>query len=176
MKRRPNVLLRLALTAGALFLLSPPARLLIAAPQETEPDADPVGRLTITGSHVEKIVLADSANRNTTFSADELTEPLSLPPGTWRLRQIRLEQGYQSYIWRDDQIGPIHIEADGTAELNIGAPLTQGIDVKRRGRLFQLSYELKGIGGESYTATRNQPEFTVYKGDKKVGGGRFEYG
>ena len=70
------------------------------------------------------------------------------------------------------------IDPNSTTELKMGAPLTQTITVNRTGKILRLGYGLHGIGGEEYTSSdrSNPPKFAVYKGDKKVGGDKFEFG
>jgi len=63
--------------------------------------------------------------------------------------------------------------------LVVGGPLTNSLSVMKRGRHLLLSYHLEGVGGlyELVNQDRSHPpEFTVYRGDKKLATGRFQYG
>ena len=62
--------------------------------------------------------------------------------------------------------------------LPAGGPLTNMVSVSRHGRELSLDYRLIGAHGESYqiSGARRQPEFAVYKGDRKIASGKFEFG
>ncbi|MBE0536065.1 MAG: hypothetical protein IH624_10385 [Phycisphaerae bacterium] len=141
-------------------------------------DERPTGRLMIVGEHIERLVLVDQHGESQIYSGDDLNTGISLAPDRYRPREVYLKGGYQCHLWSEMQFAPVKVEAGQTTELKVGAPLTQGLKVERRGKLFLLQYELQGVGGETYTAANRgaPPEFAVYKGDRKVGGGRFEYG
>jgi len=72
----------------------------------------------------------------------------------------------------------IDVGEDKPAVLKVGAPLKQILKAERQGRVLTLDYQLLGIGGENYVRDDrdNPPTFTVYKGDKKIASGTFEYG
>ncbi len=135
------------------------------------------GQLKIVGEHIETIVLVDGNGRRLPFSAADMEKPLELAPGMYRPQEIQLPGGYQCMILRGD-FGRVDVKPGETAQLKVGGPLTQGITVERQGKMFRLGYDLKGIGGETYTMTNRSspPEFAVYRGDRKVGGGKFEFG
>jgi hypothetical protein len=133
------------------------------------------GQLKILGEHVERLVLfGEGTGTEDVLSGDALKRPIDLTPGTYRVRDLAIKGGYRS----SEEVGQVEVKAGGVTELKAGAPLTQGLTVERQGKMFRLGYELKGVGGEMYTSENQAtpPEFAVYKGDKKVGGGQFEYG
>lgn len=134
------------------------------------------GRLKIVGKGIEHLVLVDKDNKRHEF--DTSGEVLSLPPGEYRPERGRLKGGYSWYIYSDMSGDNFRIDPNSTTELKMGAPLTQTITVNRKGKILQLGYGLHGIGGEEYTSSNrsNPPKFAVYKGDTKVGGGKFEFG
>jgi hypothetical protein len=60
-----------------------------------------------------------------------------------------------------------------------GGPLTNSVDVMRRGKYLALNYRLTGVGGGYQLVNQDRshpPEFTVYQGDRKIGSGKFEFG
>jgi len=162
---------------AAAFLCAVWTRGGVAFGQEdgAKPAQEEMGQLKIVGEHVETIVLVDGKGRKLPFSGADMGNPLELAIGSYKVQEIRLEGGYQCMIWSD--FGQVYVRRPGeTVELKVGAPLTQSITVAREGKMFRLRYELKGVGGEAYTMTDHPPGFAVYKGDRKVGGGTFEFG
>jgi len=136
------------------------------------------GQLRVLGEHIETIILVDGDGQELRFSGADLAKPLELAPGTYRPQEIQLKGGYGCNISSEAEFEPVKVEAGQTAELKAGGPLTQGLTVERQGKMFRLGYELKGVGGEAYTMAGRMrpPEFAVFKGDRKVGGGQFEFG
>jgi len=72
----------------------------------------------------------------------------------------------------------ITIRAGRQEVLKIGAPLVPTIKAQRQGRILRLSFELLGVGGEAYTTgdRSTPPTFTVYKGQREIASGEFEFG
>jgi hypothetical protein len=73
----------------------------------------------------------------------------------------------------------VTVTADKPAMFKVGAPLKQKVKIDRQGPTLVLNYELIGIGGETYNSVNNRsnrPTFTVFKGDKEVSVGEFEFG
>ena len=143
---------------------------------QAETDKKIEGRLKIVGKSIEHLVLVDKDHKKHKF--DTPGEVLSLPPGKYHTEQVRLKGGFSCNTYSRASTDSFKIDPNSTTELKIGAPLTQTITVTRKGKILQLGYELRGIGGEEYTSANrsNPPEFAVYKGDTKVGGGKFEFG
>jgi len=142
--------------------------------KETQESHD--GRLKIVGKGIEHLVLVDKDGKRNEFNTPG--EVLSLPPGEYRPEQVRLTGGFSCNIYSHESGYSFKIDPNSTTELKMGAPLTQTITVTRKGKILQLGYGLCGIGGEEYSVSdrSNPPKFAVYKGDKKVGGGKFEFG
>lgn len=134
------------------------------------------GQLKIKGYGIVQLVLVDKDNQRHEFKSPG--EVISLPPGEYRPEIVSLQGGFScgTYSFADDKC--FKIEPGRTAELNMGAPLTPAIKVTRKGKILTLGYELRGIGGGEYTdaGRENAPGFVVYKGDKQVGSGKFEFG
>ncbi len=147
----------------------------VAMPVFAQAEADKKieqGRLKLIGKGIEHFVLVDANRKRHEFNAPG--EVLSLPPGEYHPEQVGLTGGLYSrasgYSFK--------IDPNSTTEFKMGAPLTQTLTINRKGKILQLGYELRGIGGEEYTPNNrsNAPKFAVYKGDTKVGGGKFEFG
>ena len=134
------------------------------------------GRLKIVGKSIEHLVLVDEDGKRHKF--DPPAEVLSLPPGEYRPEQVRLKGRFSCNIYSRTSAYNFKIDPNSTTELKMGAPLTQTITVNRKGKILRLGYGLHGIGKEAYTSSdrSNPPKFAVYKGDTKVGGGKFEFG
>ena len=67
-----------------------------------------------------------------------------------------------------------------TAVLKAGGPLNNTVTASRQGQDLVLNYHLAGAGGETYQLakqdTSKPPAFAIYKGDKKIASGDFEFG
>jgi hypothetical protein len=133
-----------------------------------------LGVLKLEGKHVEYLALHRKDGH-----VEQITRPnetIKLPLGEYRLQEVRLESGYTCrsmgiFRW-------VTIAVDEPATLKVGSPLVPTIKVQRQGRILRLNYELQGVGGESYIAGARSkpPTFAVYKGQKKIASGHFEYG
>ena len=137
-----------------------------------------VGELRIEGQGIEQLILTGPGDQTITFEPPGATA--TLPPGDYVVHGIRLEGGHssQAYMIPDDL--QVTVSSSSPATLKIGAPLRQAVQVERRGSMLILDYELIGQGGERYGISRSltgpQPAFTVYRGDRKVASGEFEFG
>jgi hypothetical protein len=134
------------------------------------------GQLIIKGKGIEHLVLLDTDNTSHEFKPPG--EVISLPPGEYRPSIVTLKGGLSCVTYSFMEKNRVKIEAGKTTELNVGAPLAPAIKVTRSGNMLVLGYELRGIGGEQYNdqSRENAPGFVVYKGDKQVGSGKFEFG
>jgi len=135
-----------------------------------------LGKLKIEGEHIERLVLRREDGREERF--DKPRETIQLPEGKYHLLESHLDGGYVCFQGAGPQSKWITIAENEPAELKVGAPLKQTIEVKRQGKILNLDYRLLGIGGEAYTMAdrSNPPGFKVYKGDKEIASGRFTYG
>lgn len=162
---RRQRLLFIGLFVSTLILLS-------AAGRGQEQDSA-VGELKLEGQGIEKLVLWSGGGSRKEFNRPG--ESLTLPVGTYTLREVRLEGGYVSDV---RQPFTVTVTTDKPAVLKVGAPLSQTVRAQRQGRVLALDYELAGTGGEKYRAGNRgePPRFAVYKGDEEIASGRFEYG
>lgn len=162
----------ITLIAALLIAVSHP----VFAEEVDAPSEDsPTGQLTIDSQYVERLVLVDDQGRREEF--DQPQETLTLPPGKYRLQQVKLAGGYQCYAFTDQGLEWITVSQDEVSTMKFGPPLTQDLKVTRQGKMIKLEYLVKGTAGETYRLNRdNPPEFAVYKNDKKIASGKFEFG
>ena len=74
---------------------------------------------------------------------------------------------------------PIVLDSTEPAVLQAGGPLTNAVLVLKRGRYLYMQYRLEGVGGHYQLASQERshpPEFMVYRGEKKIASGKFQYG
>ena len=184
--------LSIALLVGAVVLFStgvpfswgqPPAsdppRLLVEDKSggSRQDQNSAVGELKLEGKHIERLVLSQKDGGTKKF--DKPGETIKLPVGEYRLQEVRLQGGYSCRIMTPiSDANWVTIAEDKPAVLKVGAPLKQTVEVRRQGSLLLLNYKLLGAGGEAYTSDNRSdpPGFSVYKGDKKIASGKFEYG
>ncbi|MBC8470313.1 MAG: hypothetical protein H8D56_12650 [Planctomycetes bacterium] len=148
----------------------------ICPAQETNKQDSAKGELKIEGKYIERLVLRQRDGR--TQSLDHPDEIVKLPVGEYHLLETHLIDGYSCRSNRTPSGDWVTIAEDRPAVLKLGAPLTQTVKVKRRGSALILNYELLGGGGEIYTSSDRSkpPTFTIYKGDKEIASGKFEFG
>ncbi len=146
---------------------------LCQAQEPNKPDSA-VGELKLEGQHIEQLVL--SRNDSHTETLNNPGQITRLPAGEYLLQEVRLKGGYiRSRISTSERIT---VRAGQQEVLKVGAPLVPTIKVQRQGRILRLSYDLLGAGGESYTGgdRSKPPTFAVYKGQKQIASGKFEFG
>jgi hypothetical protein len=141
-------------------------------------EESPRGDLKIEGQHISRILLDGGEGDS---HIEELTDPcgtVKVPVGTYRVQRVELQGGYMSLSGGTGELTKIAVTEDIPEVLKLGSPLRQEVQVTRQGRLLILNYKLLGIGGEAYrsTSTVKPPRFTVYRGDKAIASGQFEYG
>lgn len=135
------------------------------------------GELKIEGTHIVRLVLERQDKHREEWS--NLSGSISMPAGTYRVQQIELQGGYSYPALGVADLAQISISPDKPAILRAGGPLRPAVRTERQGRVLILNYELMGIGDEKYrpaVTPQNPPSFTIYKGDKAVISGQFEYG
>ncbi len=136
-----------------------------------------LGELKLEGEHIERLLLTrNDGHREILNNPDETVK---LPVGQYLLQDVRLKGGYTRQTTRGPRSDRVTISKDNPASLRVGGPLKQTVSVRRQGRTLELAYSLVGVGGETYAAVRNagkRPAFVVYKGDREIGAGEFEFG
>ncbi|MCP4257449.1 MAG: hypothetical protein GY774_07960 [Planctomycetes bacterium] len=145
--------------------------------QEADKQDPTIGEIKLEGKSINRLILQrEDNNEKEEFRRPEQT--IKLPAGKYRLHEAHLEGGYVCYASRDSKRIMANVTSDEPAILKIGAPLKQIIKVNRQGRNLVMNYELLGVGGEKYTGGNSgeKPTFTIYKKDKEIASGKFEYG
>jgi hypothetical protein len=164
-----------AATTAILFVCFPTV---VAFSQQyvAEANQPAQGELKIEGKFIKQLVLESKDGERQRF--DQPAESIKLAAGQYRVREVHLEGGYDCIIRQFSDEDWITVDANKPATLKAGAPLKQILKAERQGRILALSYELSGIGGENYVRDdrSSPPTFTVYKRDKKIASGTFEYG
>ena len=164
-----------------------------------------LGELRITGRFVERVVLTGGPYAVVLVRPGEsLPVPAGSynQPGVW-LKQGQKEAYFDSlprsgkHTVPDDHLGggirPISgVEEAGkvvvvgerkATVLAVGGPLTNAILVSRYGQNLNLNHHLIGAGGGDYKLWEywranpdSAPQLAIYKGAKKLGSGKFEFG
>lgn len=148
----------------------------LCSAQGTDANNPPLAVLKLEGSGLDYIELYARDGH-----AERITRPeetVKLPPGEYRLQEVRLRGGYTCYNRGVPGYTWVTVAADKPATLKVGAPLIPTLRVQRKGRILQLNYELHGAGGETYSGrgVGGPPTFVVYKGEKQIASGKFEFG
>ncbi|OHB54495.1 MAG: hypothetical protein A2173_05745 [Planctomycetes bacterium RBG_13_44_8b] len=135
-----------------------------------------MGEIKLEGKNIQRLVLQSKGDSQETFK--QPGESINLPPGEYKLYEVRLQGGYICHAWIDPNTPSVTVTPQTPAVLKIGAPLKQSVEVERQGRVLTLNYKLLGAGGENYSFERRDkpPIFTVYKADKEIASGNFEFG
>lgn len=141
----------------------------------------PLGELQITGKYIERVMLACETY---TVVLDRPTNTVKVPVGNYNTRNILLEQGgiaaYSATTMGQTTSPTIAVNSKAPTMMAIGGPLTNSVVVTHQGGDLRMDYSLIGAGGMTYQlAVQNRskpPEFAIYKGDKSIATGTFEYG
>jgi len=131
--------------------------------------------LKLEGGNIEQLIL-QSGNQKQSF--DRPGKSIMLEPGTYQVLELHLKGGFAHYPYGDTtRLGPIQVGPGEPAILNAGGPLEQRVTVQRKGQLLTMDYGLIGAAGEGYRFERvHRPTFTIYKGDKEIASGKFQFG
>jgi hypothetical protein len=147
---------------------------------ELNPQSMDLGELKLTGKYVNRLVLTRDSNPSLTVVLDSPGRLEKVPRGVYHfgltLKQGTTEAHRQMY-------GPAsgrQIVVGGTtaAVLADGGPLTNSVTATRGGKDLRLNYQLLGAGGQAYElqGQRKEPEFAIYRGDKLLASGKFQFG
>ena len=140
----------------------------------------PLGELKITGKFIQRLILPDGPHL---VVLDQPAAGVKVPTGSYNQPHILLEQnGVEAYCNSGvSQIGGrISVNTRTPAVLDLGGPLTNSVIASRNGQDLRLDYRLIGAGGATYELVNQDrskpPEFAIYRGDKKIASGKFEFG
>jgi hypothetical protein len=141
-----------------------------------------LGEVRFTGQHVRRALLAGDP---WTVVLDEPAGTVKAPQGTYinpaiHVRkddaEVRLDQ---TGISSGTGLKSVVVQADTPALVTAGGPLTNSVMIQRRGQSLVLSYRLLGAGGETYrpgSRSGEAPRFAIYRGDRLLESGDFEFG
>lgn len=135
-----------------------------------------LGELKLVGAFLHRLILANHAGYTVVLDAPGTTA--RIPLGTYKDKEVWVrKQGAEAGHFSDTEITISRLRP---GVLAAGGPLTNTVALAHRGRDLVLSYELKGAGGADFRLNRGdgdtRPEFAIYRGDKKVQTGKFEFG
>ena len=140
----------------------------------------PLGELKITGQFIRRLVLPGGPYL---VILDEPAGVVKIPTGRYAQPDIQVEEK-GTVAFCDSSQSPVsgRIAVDGktTAVLKAGGPLNNTVKASRQRQDLILNYHLAGAGGETFKLakqdTSKPPVFAIYKGDKKIASGNFEFG
>jgi hypothetical protein len=183
-----------AYALGFKFAENKSADTLLASLQEIHP---PLGQLEIEGKFISSLTLKGDQGFRRMKPSDStpiraylaiFAHPpaeLQLPEADYHVQNIELgAAGSSSTItgcqW-DSVLLNTHlaIRPNQRNTLRIGGPLINSVTVEQMGDALRLNYKLLGQGGETYQPSpdrKNAPRFTIYKGNRLLDSGAFEYG
>ncbi|MHC4693088.1 MAG: hypothetical protein ACYS67_10135 [Planctomycetota bacterium] len=139
---------------------------------QVQEEGPATGELKLEGKHIQQIIFVDRERKREKYNNPG--ESIKLPAGEYQLLEVHLEGGYVSNSFSRWTT----VDKDKPNVLKVGAPLKQSVRVQRRRNLLVLDYELFGVGGHKYVQARRgtPPQFAIYRGDKKIASGKFEFG
>ncbi|MCP4643955.1 MAG: hypothetical protein GY851_26165 [bacterium] len=139
--------------------------------------APPTAPLTIAGTSIAQLVLR---GQSWAVVADSPGETLQVPVDTYSSQRIHTDadEVYGEALAEVNQ--SLNVAAGAQVTLNAGGPIGPSVTEMRSGNTLTLTPIVRGIGGEVYAFaddfTPPLPAFGVYRGDKQIFAGKFEYG
>lgn len=136
----------------------------------------PMGELQISGTMIEELDL--DGDYAVILHSPKPT--VKVPVGKYQRKRVYLKAPGSSLEASAQIEGRFNVDANQPTVINIGGPLRQKIAAERRGAVLALTYQLTGMGGDSYTLSQQNrskpPEFAIFQGARKLHSGKFEYG
>jgi len=137
-----------------------------------------LGELKPTGQFIQRLALEGSS---CLVVLEQPGSVVRVPVGRYTEANVRLGNGGVEAVRSPRVAGPgVTVSETGTAALVIGGPLTNSVNINRRGRTLVFNYQLLGAGGDAYQlvrpGARKPPEFAAYQGEAKITSGKFEFG
>ncbi len=161
----------------------------------------PLGELKITGQYIGRALLKNSERA---VLLDAPAPSVSVPVGNYTSCRVHLQNGESRAQQEDerleidggssssgaslkgsyldqDVVRTMVVQTGKPATLAVGGPLTNTVTLKRRGNMLVLSHSLVGAGGETYELdggrdSDHPPTWAIYRGDKQLATGKFEFG
>lgn len=135
-----------------------------------------LGELKLSGTSIRRLLLEGDTNV-ILYSPKAVVR---IPVGNYTTRAIVLQAGDSPLSASQDSSERITITETAPAVLDVGGPLQNAVTVSRNDDILLLSYQLVGRGGKSYSLvnqdSENPPQFAVYRNEKKIFSGAFQYG
>jgi hypothetical protein len=139
-----------------------------------------LGELKIIGKFIQRLVLTGGSHL---VVLDEPASTVKVPVGSYAQPKILLAQGGIEAFFNSNEpnsVSRISVSDKAPAVLDAGGPLTNSVIAIREGQDLRLDYKLIGADGATYQLvkrdTSKPPEFAVFKGDRKIASGKFEFG
>gem|GEM_PF-3366285 len=135
-----------------------------------------LGQLELAGMYVDRLVLANAPHRAAFFHGP--ARIIRLPVGTYTDIEVFLKNDDSEATAAFDE--KVVVTANTTNTLPVGGPLTNSVTITQRGRILRMDYKLVGYSGKPYELVHSgrlkEPEFTIYKGDRRIASGKFQFG
>ncbi len=139
-----------------------------------------LGEVKVTGKFIQRLVLSGAPYL---VVLDQPAGAVKVPVGGYGQPGILLEQGGARARYNSSQpfsVAGISVNDRTPAILDAGGPLTNSVTVTRQGQDLRLDYQLIGAGGATYRLVNQDssrpPTFAIFKGERKIGAGNFEFG
>ncbi len=139
----------------------------------------PLGELDLDGQFIQRLVLDGDAGLAILDAPGRIT---SLPADKYRVQGIYLQSGSGKTALTSaaPDVPQFSVVAGAPSRLKAGGPLESSVTVSASGKMLDLNYILKGVGGEKYSVVNpdrnNPPKYSIYRGDRLLGTGGFEFG
>jgi hypothetical protein len=143
---------------------------------EFTPQQPPLTDVKLSGESLYYAVLR--ATNGYTVVLREPPGPIKVPQGVYTANAVRLKKGAAEAFRLAE--APLLLNATAPTNLVLGGPLTNSVTLTRYSRKLNMNYRLVGADGGAYRLAQQgaatPPDFTVYKGGKKVLSGIFAFG
>ncbi len=138
-----------------------------------------LGEVKVAGTSIQRLILKGGSYL---VVADRPDAALRVPAGDYT--------GFDAWLRKGDVTAycsalaeRLTVAARKPISLAVGGPLTNTVSVSRSGRDLSLSYQLLGVGGNSYqllrrdgTRSADPPEFTIYRSGRQIASDKFRFG
>jgi hypothetical protein len=138
-----------------------------------------MGELSLNGRFVARLVLEGKA----LAILDSPAQTVAVPSDTYKVQSMYLQSAPGNPLLvcnRVDSVKQLAVAAGAPAHLDAGGPVESSVNAASRGSMLTLSYLLRGVGGELYTAVnpdaKNPPTLTISQGGRQLNSGKFQFG
>jgi hypothetical protein len=139
-----------------------------------------LGELKITGDFIQRVILNSGPYL---VVLDQPGPVVKVPTGRYNQPGVSLKKGDVEAYRETRYPQPekwIVVDEKKPVVLAAGGPLKNSVSISRHGKSLRFNYQLLGAGGDVYQLARvdrsKPPEFAVYRGDRKIASGKFEFG